>query len=150
MDIGWTGTRNVLPEDDWLVEALVELYSGHRFITGACIGIDAMVAEAAHRRGEHVHTIIPSNLSAVDPWVYTRCTTYEQMEKGSTYRDRNLRIVESSNLLVGIPETATNQRTGTWQTIRLGQKAGIEVVVYTLELARKEYKRTCDQVSLPQ
>lgn len=138
MNIGWSGSRNALPCDEWLVNQAVEEYcgQGHTFITGGCVGIDAMVAEAAFRRGERVHTIIPSNLSLVDPWFLCRCTTYEYMAQDSTYRDRNLRIVESSDLLVAIPESASNQRTGTWQTINLAQKAGLEVVVYTLELAR--------------
>ena len=100
-----------------------------------------MIADVAYRNGLHVHTIIPANMSQVDPWVYTRCTSYQLMPRQSTYKDRNQAIVDQSDMLIGIPKDTEQYdiRSGTWQTIRIGKAKGIPVVVYTQKLARTAF-----------
>lgn len=139
--IGFSGSREAGPQDEWISTEIVRRLGGkgHLFITGGCIGFDAQIAKAAFEAGEEVLTIVPANLSQVDPWVYTRCTRYENMPSGSTYRNRNQRIVDLADTLVAVPEDDElhNSRSGTWMTIRMGRRKGIPVEVYTLTLARK-------------
>lgn len=138
-----TGTRARLqPAEQGLVLTTMYTYltQGDVVVVGGCQGVDAFVGGAAFRRGAHVHVVLPSNHFLVDPHWESYATSYEQMPEGTTYRDRNLRMVE-----IGTPRQATvlafpqapqsdprAQRSGTWQTVRLAEKAGLEVMVFGL------------------
>ncbi len=145
--IGFTGTRSVsmveLPRIRQIVEALPE---DTYVVTGACVGVDAAIARVARQRGLHVHTIVPADRSRVDPLWRDYCITSEEMPSGTTYRDRNARIVELSSRLIGIPSHAEHdpesRRSGSWQTIRMARKAGKDADVHVLcEECRRQSSR---------
>lgn len=135
--IGFTGTR---APNNALLDKLVGLLASispdnYEVITGACLGIDALVARQAFARGFSVHTIVPCNRSQVDPYWNQLCTTHELMPEDSSYKERNQRIVDQSDLLVAFaayPEKYPKSGRGcnTWQTVRLARKAGLLVLEY--------------------
>lgn len=107
-------------------EAIDALPSECVVITGACIGVDAYVARYAIVSGRQVHTIVPSNRSLVDPEYQHWCHSYEGMPPDTDYRQRNARLVSTSTHgLIGFPradeDKPESQRSGTWQTIRMGR-----------------------------
>jgi len=116
-------------------EAVQSLPEGTRVVTGACIGVDAEVAYLAYGT-YHVHTVVPADRSRVDPQWRDYCDTFEEMPVGTTYRDRNQRIVDLSTRLIGIAQAPEDdihsRRSGTWQTIRMARRAGKAVDVRLL------------------
>lgn len=134
--IGFTGTRNVRDVDlERIRAAVLALPPDATVVTGACIGVDALVARMAHGGRRHVHTIVPAGRSRVDPYWRQHCNTFEEMPPGTDYRARNERIVELSDRLVAFPEYPEDHhrshRSGTWMTVRIARRAGkpVEVVV---------------------
>lgn len=137
--VGFTGTRNLTPADNPLLERVVDSLAGDTMVvTGACHGVDAQVATYAFTApaGLKIHTVVPSDRSRVDPDWLGWCHTYEEMPPGTTYRDRNVRIVAQSDRLIAFPDHAEDapesRRSGTWQTVRLARKAGKPVELHIL------------------
>lgn len=139
---GFTGTREDLTDRDkeWvrlIVRRIVPF--GATLVTGGCIGLDAYIAEIGAttagygRQGKRwsVYTIVPSNRKHVDPDYLAKADETEEMPNGTTYADRNQRIVETSHALMGFPlhteRDERSRRSGTWQTIRMGWRHGIPV-----------------------
>jgi hypothetical protein len=133
--VGFTGSRHSTQAQRERIDAVLDqVHSAVWIITGGCIGVDAYVAESAHRRGLHVHTVLPADRSRVDPHWRERCTTYDEMPAGTTYKDRNQRIIDlTTEHLFAYPEAAEDDarslRSGTWQTVRLGRHAGKRIHV---------------------
>jgi len=106
-----------------------------RYITGACIGGDAFIGKwlCYHRdTAEHV-IVVPADRSRVDPWwgavpTGLRRITVIEMPPGTTYADRNRRIVDESTMVFGFPayseEDPQSLRSGTWQTLRFAKRVG--------------------------
>lgn len=137
MRIGFTGTRDLHTSEQARIDAVVAKVSpGSCVVTGACLGVDAYVARAAKNAGLTVWTIVPGDWKLVDPAWYHWCDFFEEMPAKSTYKARNLRIVEMSDALVGFPrwrETDPKSRgSGTWQTVRMARKRGMQVTVELL------------------
>jgi predicted Rossmann fold nucleotide-binding protein DprA/Smf involved in DNA uptake len=134
--VGWTGSRRITDDAKRHVDAALEkLHSAVWIITGGCVGTDAYVAKKAHALGLHVHTILPADRSRVDPHWREHCTTYEEMPPGTTYPDRNARIVVLATCdLFAVPEfpehAGKSLRSGTWQTVRLARQAWKQVHVH--------------------
>lgn len=120
------------------VNVLVQVPWAARYVTGGCTGGDTFIGRwlVLNRLGSdarHV-VIIPADRSRVDPWwekpVIRRTTLVEviEMPPGSTYADRNARIVEESTVIFGLPaypeDDPRSRRSGTWQTIRMARRAG--------------------------
>lgn len=156
MRIGFTGTRNV---PDACVQRVQDFVGDHsiivadelEFTTGGCVGFDALAAQwlvdntpwSTHR------VVVPANESQVDQRVVTiiaNCAKFapsaylvERMPPGTSYRDRNIRILEHSDELVAVaeyPEDAgRSRRSGTWMTVRLARKRGIPVHLLVLSEA---------------
>ena len=146
MRYGFTGSRHCSPEAKvTVVETLKSLAPGERYTTGACVGVDAFVGQMMlrlHPEAEH-RVIVPSDRSRVDYWWTSRhldgstvAVAVEMMSPGTTYRDRNARIVACSDMLVAFPEheedDQRSQWSGTWQTVRMARSAGLAVVVVVL------------------
>lgn len=150
MRLGFTGTRTVPDElvDDVksFVSACARDYD--EFTTGACVGFDAL---AAHhlldtRLDAQQRLVVPANQSQVDASIVERFlhlmqigymnVVVEYMPQGSSYKQRNERIVFYSDALcavVGHPEGAgKSRRSGSWQTVRIARRAGIEPMILTL------------------
>jgi predicted Rossmann fold nucleotide-binding protein DprA/Smf involved in DNA uptake len=136
--IGWTGTRTLRKRDLWIVRAAVASFVPRsvQFVTGGCVGVDAEVARLATTFGVYVHTIIPWDRSRVDPEWSAFCDSHELMPEGSSYADRNRRIVAMSDLLVGVAQHPEghigSRRSGTWQTLRIARRAGVPTRVIIL------------------
>lgn len=103
-----------------------------RYVTGACIGGDAFIGRWLYLNrpdAEHV-VIVPSDKSRVHPWWLfgAFCPTLICMPHGSTYADRNARLVAESTCMVGFPaypeDDPRSLRSGTWQAIRMARRAG--------------------------
>lgn len=148
MRLGFTGTREV---PDELVDDVKRFVSScargyDEFTTGACVGFDAIAAwRLAATRPEATHRlVVPANRSQVDMDLVRAFTqrmlhpsrefsgTYivEFMPEGTSYKQRNERIVSYADgmcAVVGYPEDhGKSRRSGSWQTIRIARRAGIE------------------------
>lgn len=142
--IAFTGTRTP-PEDaaQEIERVLAGLPKNARILTGGAIGVDALVARAAHRAGFHVHTVLPANRRQVDSCWAQFCRTHEQMPTGTSYMQRNNRLVALADRLIAFPRTADEElRSGTWATVRRGRAKGVLVEVCPLvklsqEIAKK-------------
>lgn len=148
MRLGFTGTQHcdALPQgfldmiEDWVEK-------GEEFTTGACVGFDALIArhllkvrpDARHR------LIVPQNRSKVDTDLYHEFLTHtggltviECLPAGSSYRDRNEAIVDNSDgvgALAQYPEDdGRSKRSGTWMTVRIGDRYCVPVRTLTLNL----------------
>jgi hypothetical protein len=135
--VGFTGTRQLTKEDYGVITGVIKnLPDDVRVVNGGCVGADTLVARYAFLRSLHVHTIFPSDLSHVDPDAYRWCTTSERMPEGSSYRDRDRRIVEESDVLIAFawyPEHyPRSRRSGTWMTARIAKGRNVPVLIYIL------------------
>jgi hypothetical protein len=107
-----------------------------RYVTGGARGGDAFIGYylyATRRDAEHV-VIVPANRSQIDPWWETviargGAVTVIEMPEGTSYADRNERIVHESDALAGFPAYPEDDhrsiRSGTWQTIRMAKRADV-------------------------
>jgi hypothetical protein len=106
-----------------------------RYVTGACIGGDAFIGRwLNYNRPDAEHVIVvPADRSRVDNWWMTglfngRPVTVIEMPPGTTYADRNARLVAEADAVFAFPAYPENDprslRSGTWQTVRLSRKAG--------------------------
>ena len=144
MRYGFTGTRTLDAADELVVARAVSLLEdGTEFTTGACIGADFFVGQSLWlAKPDAVHrVIVPADRSRVDHWWTHRAigdtVRVEEMSAGTTYKDRNLRIVEHSDVLVAFPahpeDDPRSRRSGTWQTVRMARQRGIVVIVTVLD-----------------
>jgi hypothetical protein len=137
MKLGITGQRkyeNILKIKDVLEEYKLNYGKDLFIIVGGCIGADAIAANIATSMMIHVHTVLPYDMSKVDPYWETFCSSYEKMPEGTTYKDRNVKIVTLSEELVAFvsePEFIHGEitRSGTWQTVRLAKRKKIKSII---------------------
>jgi hypothetical protein len=141
MFVAVSGSRNVGLDDAIAkVEATLNIYKLQygkdiTFVTGACIGIDAIVAKMAYQMLFNVHVVVPSNNKYLDHEWHIWHTSYEMMPKISGYKDRNVKIIELSSELIAFPsvdEYYANgelSHSGTWMTIRLAKKKNIPIII---------------------
>jgi hypothetical protein len=147
--VGFTGTRKL---DAYGREAIattvlffVQLCEdnglGLELTHGACYGADAFAGQTAliysgisgvgqgYGVSVNVHAVVPTDMSRVPEGWRQDCHTWEQMPEGSSYRDRNKRIVRRADVLFAVanyPEDHGSQKySGTWMTVRLGREANI-------------------------
>jgi hypothetical protein len=135
--IGWSGSRR----DPLAVERHAEIVqhalttlprTPFGFVTGACMGIDTVVGRwlaTVHPLVPHL-VIVPADRSRVVEWWHDFDfgevnLTVRNMPPGTSYAERNLKIVETSRVLGSFPEypehDERSRRSGTWQTIRLAR-----------------------------
>lgn len=125
MKWGFTGAQRGAPEDVILqhLETLA-LTSDDRIITGGCIGVDSQIFWLVR---EHYPTVpqtvvIPSNFIKVDQSILWRADHVIRMPKGTTYRERNERLVEESDSITAFWTGAI--RSGTNMTKNIAKRAG--------------------------
>ncbi|HVQ45150.1 MAG TPA: hypothetical protein VMT30_09450 [Candidatus Saccharimonadia bacterium] len=140
--VGFSGTRSAGHRDAGRIADIVsDLPPDCTVVTGGCIGVDMLVAVAAHQRGLKVHTVLPADRSRVGRFWRQHCDIFEEMPPGTDYRARNERIVELSDRLITIPEASEDdprsRRSGTWMTVRIARRAGKPVQVELLDERRR-------------
>lgn len=130
--IGFTGPSHACPSDTFLLqEILLEIaleYGRHvTIVTGACIGIDALVARLASALYLSVLTIVPAYRGKVDPEWRQYCTTSYEMPEGSTFRDRNTYLVQCSTYLIACFRNRSEEalRTGEGMTLRIAYRLNV-------------------------
>jgi hypothetical protein len=104
-----------------------------RYVTGACTGGDAFIGRwlyANRPEAEHA-VIVPANRSRIDAWWLEAkgpAVTVIEMPPGTTYADRNARLVAEASAVFAFPaypeDDPRSLRSGTWQTVRMSRKAG--------------------------
>jgi len=120
-----------LPIVNNILDALPPPSDDIQIITGGCIGLDEHVAHRLHARGYSVHTVIPADLSRVDPVWLHHCTTYEHTALTSApYRTRNTRMVGMCDRLIAFLYHIG--RNGETMTYNIARKAGKPVQVVQL------------------
>lgn len=133
--VGFTGSRQMTPGMRAYIEETIEALPGDTIVvTGGCIGVDAYAASVAYRSGLEVYTILPANRELVHPLWRSVCTSYYEMPKGTTYRDRNREIVKASDRLYVVPiypeDHPSSRRSGTWMTARIARQRGCPIYIY--------------------
>jgi predicted Rossmann fold nucleotide-binding protein DprA/Smf involved in DNA uptake len=115
-----------------LTEAITALPRGTIVVQGGAIGIDYEAARIAHNLGLDVWTIYPSDHSHISTTTRIRSTRVEYMPPGTSYRQRNERVVGLSDWVIAVPERPSNGvdwGSGTWMTVRIAKGVGKAVVV---------------------
>lgn len=123
---GFTGTRKPISEQQrtWLrhqVDNRVELHHG------ACLGADEEAHDAAIDADSVIVVHPPSNELLMMPrWKFSqRACIYVHPSK--PYHDRNRDIVDSTQVLIALPDGPERPHSGTWYTIRYALKQGLPV-----------------------
>lgn len=102
-----------------------------RYATGAAIGGDTFIGRwlrLNRPEAEHV-VVVPADRSRVDPWwLELGGVTVIMMPAGTTYADRNAKLVELGTMVFGFPAYpeahSQSSASGSWQTIRMARRAG--------------------------
>lgn len=105
-----------------------------RYVTGACTGGDAFIGCWLYENrpeAEHV-VVVPADRSRIAAWwryaEEERPVTVIEMPPGTTYADRNARLVAEGNAVFAFPAYPENdprsRRSGTWQTVRMSRHVG--------------------------
>lgn len=130
-----TGTEHPTPRMiELLEEALVALPRGTRVVSGGCIGVDTEAGKICMKNGIYFITVFPADHRKVATINRYRSQETIQMPEGTTYRDRNIRVVDMADWVIAVPEGPTNgvdRGSGTWMTVRIARRA--EKVVVVLE-----------------
>jgi hypothetical protein len=127
--ITWTATRRLEEGDEPTFIRLVDAtHPDAKHIVGGCIGGDAVLARLLYLRGRMVHVVLPADRSKVDPDWRLYCTSYQLMPEGTTYRQRDERMVDLGTRCIGIcnrPERhGASIYSGAWMTVRIARAMG--------------------------
>lgn len=136
--LGFTGTRTldtVKLQAEMDMARLIDDRRFTHFVSGACIGFDTYAGLLAVRmRPDATHlVIVPADRSRVSGWwLAFPHVLVQKMAAGSSYADRNERIVAICDFLVALPEHDEDHprsaRSGTWQTVRMARRADRGIV----------------------
>jgi hypothetical protein len=121
------------PPPHVVADRLAALPEFSRYVTGAASGGDAWLGQwlaARYPAAKHV-VIVPADRSQVDPWWgqprWAGRVSVVEMAPGTSYAMRNAALVHWGDELAGFPawpeRAPGSQRSGSWQTIRMAQKA---------------------------
>lgn len=133
--VSFTASRLLPAASESTVTSVLTVHvpAARRYVTGACVGGDAFIGRWLfdHRpEAEHV-VIVPADRSRVDPWwldVGGAPVTVIEMPPGTTYADRNRRLVAEGSAVFAFPaypeDDPRSRRSGTWQAGRMARRAG--------------------------
>jgi hypothetical protein len=100
------------------------------FVTGGCVGGDHFVGETLVQIFPHLEhaVIVPAKRTLVHDWwtAYGALVKVIEMPPGTSYRQRDLRLVEKCERLIGYPmypeADHRSTRSGSWMTIRMARR----------------------------
>lgn len=135
--VAFTASRHLDAGGERLVTSVLTVHvpPADRYVTGGCEGGDAFIGRWLYYRypdAEHV-IVVPANRSRVDYWwesVDGKPVTLIEMPAGTTYADRNARLVAEAEggVVFAFPlhpeHDPRSQRSGTWQTKRMAEHVG--------------------------
>jgi hypothetical protein len=129
--ISFTASRQGFFPPPALVTNVLAALDANVYVTGACQGGDAFIGQwlRVNRPGaEHV-VIVPADRSRVHAWwLEHRGVLIEEMPPGTTYADRNSRLMKLGHEVTAFPawpeDDPRSARSGTWQAVRMAKKAG--------------------------
>lgn len=130
MNVTFFGPRFLRGRDISIVTAFMASLPGDtRVITGGNRGCDTLVTSLARRRGLQVHTVIPSDRSALESRWRQHCTSFEEMHgvnQELSLAAHATRLIELADYIVAFAEFPEHhQRSrfdGTWKTVRIARK----------------------------
>lgn len=123
--IGFTASRELSEEQRSYIVDVVKSLKADGFVTGGCVGGDAIIAKAInefHPATSH-KIVVPFNKTQVDSAVYELAHPSDNiiyMPNGTNYRDRNTRIVKESTRMIAF--WTGNVRSGTKMTINIASR----------------------------
>jgi hypothetical protein len=123
-DVGFTGTReadDITPvQREWLVNWLTVLWASgaRRFHHGDCVGADALAHDVARDLGYWIVGHPPTDER------YRAFKKCDELREAEPFLHRNRRIVDESNIMLGVPGGYEQLRSGTWSTIRYTERQG--------------------------
>jgi len=129
--VGFTASRKFLEGNEyglanWLesMRLTIRDLRASRFVTGGCVGGDAIIAKLLKELHPHVpHTVVvPGDTSQVDWAAVALASSVIHMPANTSYRQRNERIVALSNRVVAFWNGDT--RSGTTMTVNIARRAG--------------------------
>lgn len=141
MRVGFTGPRYPSEHIGDRISAALKSLNKYEdeLIVGGCTGVDELVARFGTSLGFRVHVVLPANRSRIDAQWMFYCTSHEEMPQGTTYMQRNDRLVELSDQYIGFPDTPEEELySGTWATIRRARKKGIHVTIIAGEVLHEQ------------
>ena len=133
-----SGTRLLAIEDrPRLYQVLLTVSQQETLLTGACVGVDTVMAQMAYTGGWRVFTVVPANRSQVDPSWSKWCSAFEIMPPSpEPYRARNERLIQLADRLIAFPayveDDPRSRRSGTWMTIHLAEQYSVPTDIYVL------------------
>lgn len=136
--IGFTGTRNGLnlEQKDKIKCFLNDIDSDIEVIEvshGDCIGADTDFHEIITQyKKDRSNKVIKIVIHPPDNSVLRKFNQGDEVMPTLPYLERNDRIVETCDILIGCPLDKNNEelRSGTWSTIRKARKKGIHVYLF--------------------
>ena len=148
MNIGFTGTRNGMTEDQWNWTRLLirqHLDPGENSLHhGCCIGADVQ----AHNIGRSIKEdgFTHFGIVAHPPFINKYRAHIDDMDVEMPTRDylqRNRNIVNSCNLLIACPSGDEVQGSGTWWTIRyaLSRKVALTIIMPDGTITKRNHGR---------
>lgn len=130
--VGFTGTRQGCTEVQarvvsTIVAEAIAFAEGHRLdlmgLHGDCVGADARFDAICRELGADV-ACRPCTLER-----FRAHTGSRELALPASSKVRNAAIVADSSILIGTPPGPQIMRSGTWQTIRMGWRAGAPTIV---------------------
>jgi hypothetical protein len=144
---GFTATRELSEMQRYDVCAYLDNLDYGTYVTGGCRGGDAVIgAHLAMTQPAAIHRVyVPSDLSQVDAWwdhpIFATQSNIHVVWDCGTYRERNTRIVSSSEVLEVFAQyredDPRSKRSGTWMTKRIARNRHVPSVVHILSEAWK-------------
>lgn len=138
--ISFTGpTSLTLDQRVFVVETLFGLHADE-FTTGGARGLDVLAAEVClFTFPDALHRVVAPDRPYDDQkvaWLVGEGVELERMPKGTSYRDRNERLVDyadgEDDRFIGFVARPTFYRSGEWMTLNIARRRGLDPEVVVL------------------